>query len=86
LVLREGQIQVDDNIKTIKKDKSNVTVKDIVHAYITGDRADNIETIMRAIKIMAVSGILPRPHKGNNIWELWQRQTNYSCQFLCCYF
>src|SRR5919199_1031427 len=53
-VLREGQIQIGDNIKIIKKDKNNVSVKDIVHLYVTRDRADNIETMRRAIKIMAL--------------------------------
>ena len=53
-VLTEGRVQVGDNIKIIKKDKNNVTVKDIVHLYVTRDRADNIETMRRAIKIMAL--------------------------------
>jgi MOSC domain-containing protein YiiM len=47
-VLKEGQIQVGDKIEIISKDKNNVTVKDIVHLYIT--RVDNIETMRRAIK------------------------------------
>jgi MOSC domain-containing protein YiiM len=54
-VLRKGQIQVGDNLKIIKKEKNNVTVKDIVKLYVTRDRADNIETMRRAIKIMALS-------------------------------
>ena len=53
-VLREGQIQVGDDIKIIKKDKNNVSVKDIVHLYVTRDREDNIDTMRRAIKIMAL--------------------------------
>jgi hypothetical protein len=62
-VLKEGQIQVDDNIQIIKKDKSNVTVKDIVHLCITRDRADNIETMIWAIKITALrEGWKPLQH------------------------
>ena len=53
-VLTEGRVQVGDNIKIIKKDKNNVTVKDIVHLYVNKDRADNIETMRRAMKIMAL--------------------------------
>ena len=53
-VSREGQIQAGDNIKIIRKDKNNVTVKDIVHLYVTRDRADNVETMRRAIKIIAL--------------------------------
>ena len=38
-VLKEGQVQVGDKIEIISKDKNNVTVKDIVHLYITRDHA-----------------------------------------------
>jgi len=54
-VLKEGQVQVDDKIEIIRKDKNNVTVKDIVHLYVNRDHAvDNIETMRRAIKINAL--------------------------------
>jgi len=54
-VLKEGQVQVDDKIEIIIKDKNNVTVKDIVHLYVNRDHAvDNIETMRRAIKINAL--------------------------------
>ena len=54
-VLKEGQVQVGDNIEIISKDKNNVTVKDIVHLYINKDHAvENIETMRRAIKIGAL--------------------------------
>ena len=54
-VLKEGQVQVGDKIEIIRKDKNNVTVKDIVHLYITRDHAvDNFETMRRAIKIIAL--------------------------------
>jgi MOSC domain-containing protein YiiM len=54
-VLKEGQVQVDDKIEIIRKDKNNVTVKDIVHLYVNKDHAvDNIETMRRAIKINAL--------------------------------
>jgi MOSC domain-containing protein YiiM len=53
-VLKEGEVQIDDTIEIIRKDKNNVTVKDIVHLYITRDHEDNIETMRRAIKISAL--------------------------------
>jgi MOSC domain-containing protein YiiM len=53
-VLREGQIQVGDNIQIIRKDKNNVSVKDIVHLYVNRDRAENIEMMRRATKILAL--------------------------------
>jgi MOSC domain-containing protein YiiM len=54
-VLKEGQVQLGDKIEIISKDENNVTVKDIVHLYITRDHAgDNIETMRRAIKISAL--------------------------------
>ena len=33
-VLQEGQAKAGDNIKIIRKDENNVTVKDIVRLYI----------------------------------------------------
>jgi MOSC domain-containing protein YiiM len=54
-VLKEGQVQVDDKIEIIRRDKNNVTVKDIVHLYVNRDHAvDNIETMRRAIKTNAL--------------------------------
>jgi MOSC domain-containing protein YiiM len=54
-VLKEGQVQISDKIESVRKDENNVTVKDIVHLYITRDHAvDNIETMRRAIKINAL--------------------------------
>jgi MOSC domain-containing protein YiiM len=53
-VLKEGEVQIDDKIEIIRRDKNNVTVKDIVRLYITRDHADNIETMRRAIKISAL--------------------------------
>src|SRR5919202_5115157 len=50
-VLKEGEVQLGDKINIIRRDENNVTVKDIVHLYITRDHADNIETMRRAIKI-----------------------------------
>ena len=34
-VLKEGEVQEGDKIGTIKKNKNNVTVKDIVRLYVT---------------------------------------------------
>ena len=53
-VLIEGEVQTGDQIEIIRRDKNNVTVKDIVRLYITRDHVDNIETMKRAIKISAL--------------------------------
>ena len=50
-VLQEGGVETGDEIKIIRRDKINVTVKDIVSLYIAKDNIDNIETMRRAIKI-----------------------------------
>jgi MOSC domain-containing protein YiiM len=50
-VLTEGEVQRDDKIKIIRRDKNNVTVKDIVTLYIARNDIDNIETMKRATKI-----------------------------------
>ena len=52
-VLEEGEVEAGDKIRTIRKDKNNVTVKDIVCLYITRDHID-IETMRRATKIRAL--------------------------------
>jgi len=48
-VIKEGELEQGDEIKLIKKDKNNVTVKDIVRLY-TVDK-DDAETLERAIKV-----------------------------------
>jgi len=48
-VLREGEVGAGDEIKLLKKDENNVTVKDIVRLY-TVDKHD-LETMERAIKL-----------------------------------
>lgn len=50
-VLKEGKVQTGDKIEVIRRDKNNVTVKDIARLYITRDHIANIETMRRAIKI-----------------------------------
>ena len=50
-VLTEGEVQRDDKIKIIRRDKNNVTVKDIVSLYIARNDTDNSETMKRATKI-----------------------------------
>ena len=50
-VLKEGEVQTGDKIKIIRRDKNNVTVKDIVCLYIARNDIDNIETMKRATKI-----------------------------------
>jgi MOSC domain-containing protein YiiM len=53
-VLKEGEVQTGDKLEIIKRDKNNVTVKDIVQLYITKDHVDNIEIMRQAIKISAL--------------------------------
>ena len=50
-VLEEGEVQPGDEIKIIKRDKNNVTVKDVVSLYNSNDIEHNIETMKRAIKV-----------------------------------
>src|ERR671918_1816677 len=50
-VLEEGEVETGDKIRIIRKDKNNVTVKDIVCLYIARDNIDNIETMKRVTKI-----------------------------------
>ena len=50
-VLKEGEVKTGDKIKIIKRDKNNVTVKDIVSLYISKNHIDIIEMMRRAIKI-----------------------------------
>ena len=50
-ILKEGEIKTGDKIKNIKRDKNNVTVKDIVSLYISKNHIDIIEMMRRAIKI-----------------------------------
>jgi MOSC domain-containing protein YiiM len=53
-VLEEGEVETGDKIKIIRRDKNNVTVKDIVRLYIARDHVDNIETMRQATKIEAL--------------------------------
>jgi MOSC domain-containing protein YiiM len=52
-VVEEGEVEAGDKIRIIRKDKNNVTVKDIVRLYTTRDHID-IETMRRATKIKAL--------------------------------
>ena len=52
-VLEEGEVKAGVKIRIVRKDKNNVTVKDIVRLYITRDHTD-IETMRRATKIRAL--------------------------------
>ena len=57
-VLQEGQAKAGDNIKIIRKDENNVTVKDIVRLYIReGYNDEDIETMRRATKIEALPAV-----------------------------
>jgi MOSC domain-containing protein YiiM len=54
-VLKEGKVQQNDEIQIIKRDKNNVTVKDLVSIYNGNDRKYDIETIRRAIRVESLS-------------------------------
>ena len=49
-VLEEGEVKASDDIKIIKRDKNNVTVKDIVRLYLFKGEA-GIEIMRKALKI-----------------------------------
>jgi MOSC domain-containing protein YiiM len=69
-VLQEGEIGPTDEIQLVKRDKNNVTVKDIVRLYVD-DRAD-IETMQRTVRIK----VLPegwREHFRQQIAQLGNR-------------
>jgi len=48
-VMKEGELEQGDEIKLIKKDENNVTVKDIVKLYTVNK--DDVQTTERAIKV-----------------------------------
>jgi len=48
-VTKEGELEEGDEIKLIKKDENNVTIKDIVKLYTVNK--DDVQTMERAIKV-----------------------------------
>jgi MOSC domain-containing protein YiiM len=52
-VLEEGEVKTGYKIEVFKRDKNNITVKDIVRLYVIKNHTD-IETMRRAIKIRAL--------------------------------
>ena len=52
-VLEEGEVKTGDKIEVFKRDKNNITVKDIVRLYVIKNQTD-IETMRRAIKVRAL--------------------------------
>jgi MOSC domain-containing protein YiiM len=48
-VIKEGDLEQGDEIKLIKKDENNVTIKDIVQLYTVNK--DDLQTMERAIKV-----------------------------------
>ena len=52
-VVEEGEVKTGDKIKVIKRDKNNITVKDIVRLYVIKNDMDT-ETMRRAIKVRAL--------------------------------
>ena len=53
MVVEEGEVKTGDKIKVIKRNKNNITVKDIVRLYVIKNDTD-IETMRRAIKVRAL--------------------------------
>lgn len=48
-VIKEGELEQGDEIKLIKKDENNVTIKDIVRLYTVNK--DDLQTMERAVKV-----------------------------------
>jgi MOSC domain-containing protein YiiM len=48
-VMKEGELERGDEIKLIKRDKNNVTIKDIVRLFTVNK--DDLQTMERAIKV-----------------------------------
>lgn len=48
-VMKEGEVEQGDEIKLIKKNENNVTIKDIVRLYTVNK--DDLKTMERAVKI-----------------------------------
>jgi len=48
-VMKEGDLEQGDEIKLIKKDENNVTIKDIVRLYTVNK--DDLQTVERAVKV-----------------------------------
>lgn len=65
-VVKEGELEQGDEIRLIKKDKNNVTVKDIVRLYTVNK--DDVQAIQRAIRIKD----LPKGWKSHFINQLEQ--------------
>ena len=65
-VIREGELEQGDEIKLIKKDENNVTIKDIVRLYTVNK--DDLQTMERAIKVKD----LPNGWKSHFIAQLKQ--------------
>jgi MOSC domain-containing protein YiiM len=47
--MKEGELEQGDEIKLIKKDENNVTIKDIVRLYTVNK--NDIHTMERAVKV-----------------------------------
>ena len=65
-VTKEGELEEGDEIKLIKKDENNVTIKDIVKLYTVNK--DDVQTLERAIKVKD----LPKGWKFHFIEQLEQ--------------
>lgn len=65
-VIKEGELEQGDEIKLIKRDENNVTIKDIVRLYTVN--RDDLETMERAIKVKD----LPNGWKSHFIEHLKQ--------------
>ena len=63
-VMKEGDLEQGDEIKLIKKDENNVTIKDIVRLYTVNK--DDLQTVERAVKVKD----LPNGWKSHFIEQL----------------
>ena len=52
-MFEDGEVKTGYKIEVFKRDKNNITVKDIVRLYVIKNHTD-IETMRRAIKVRAL--------------------------------
>jgi MOSC domain-containing protein YiiM len=71
-VMNEGELEQGDEIKLIKKDENNITIKDIVRLYTVNK--DDLQTMERPVKVED----LPKGWKFHFIEQLNQARKNDS--------
>jgi len=68
--MKEGELEQGDEIKLVKKDENNVTIKDIVRLYAVNKY--DLQTMERAVKVKD----LPNGWKFHFIEQLKQARKN----------